>query len=69
MPPRYASRKVPIYLQDGFHQEINDLVKQGVLEKVENSTELVNSFAIVEKHVSMDSGNSHAPHHQIKKWL
>ena len=29
----YAPRKVPIHLQDDFHQEINDLVKQGMLEK------------------------------------
>ena len=68
-PARHAPRKVPIHLQDNFHQEINDLVKQGVLEKVEHSTEWVNSFIIVKKHVSMDSGNSHAPCHQTKKKL
>ena len=39
MPARHSPRKVPIHLQDDFHQEINDLVKQGVLEKVEYSTE------------------------------
>ena len=61
--------KFPIHLQDDFHQEINNLVKQGVLEKVEHSTEWVNSFFIVKKDVSMDSGNSHVPHHQIKKKL
>ena len=44
-------------------KKLNDLVKQGVLEKVEHSTEWVNSFVIVEKDVSIDSGNSHAPHH------
>ena len=33
VPARHAPRKAPIYLQDDFHQEINDLVKQGVLEK------------------------------------
>ena len=69
MPARHAPRKVPIHLQDDFHQEINNLVKQGVLEKVEHSIKWVNSFVIVEKDVSMDSGNSHAPHHQIKKKL
>ena len=69
MPARHAPRKVPIHLQDNFHQEIYDLVKQGVLERVEHSTEWVNSFAIVKKDVSMDSGNSHAPHHQTKKKL
>ena len=69
MPARHAPTKVPIHLQDSFHQEINDLVKQGVLQEVEHSTEWVKSFVIVEKDVSMDSGNSHAPHHQIKKKL
>ena len=67
MPARHAPKKVPIHLQDDFHQEINDLFKEGVLEKVEHSTEWVNSF--VEKDVSMDSGNSHAPCHEIKKKL
>ena len=32
-------------------------------------TEWVDSFVIVEKDVSMDSGNSHAPHHQFRKKL
>ena len=69
VPARHALRKVPIHLQDDFHQEINKLVKQGVLEKVEHSTEWVNSFVIVKKDVSMDSENSYAPCHQIKKKL
>ena len=66
VPARHAPRKVPIHLQDDFHEEIHDLVKQGVLEKVEYSTEWVNSFVMVEKDVSIDSRNSHAPHHQPK---
>ena len=64
MPARNAPRKVPIHLQDNFHQEMYNLVKQRVLERSEHSTEWVNSFVIVEIDVSMDSGNSHAPHHQ-----
>ena len=36
---------------------------------MEHSTKFVNSFVIVEKDVSMDSGNSHGPYHQIKKKL
>ena len=36
VPARDAPRKVPIHLQDNFHQEINDVVKQGVLEKIWN---------------------------------
>ena len=69
VPARHAPRKVLMHLQDDFHQEINDLVKQGVLEKVEHSTKWMNSFLIVEKDVSMDSRNSHAQHHQVKKKL
>ena len=30
MPARHALRKVPIHLQEDFHAEIHDLVKQGV---------------------------------------
>ena len=69
VPARHAPKKVPIHLQDDFHEEINDLVKQGVLEKVEHSIEWVNSFVIVKKDVSMDSGNSHAPCYQFRKKL
>ena len=69
LPTRHALRKVPIHLQEDFHAEIHDLVKQGVLEKVEHCTEWVNSFIIVKKDVSMDSGNSHALHHKVKKKL
>ena len=54
--------KFHFYLQDDFHEEISDLIKQGVLEKVEHSTKWVNSFVIVEKDVSMDNGNAHALH-------
>ena len=39
VPARHAPRKVLIHLQEDFHAEIHDLVKQGVLEKVEHSTE------------------------------
>ena len=67
MPARHAPRKVPIHLQEDFHAEIHYLVKQGVLEKVEHSTEWVNSFVIVEKDASIESGNAHAPYHKLKK--
>ena len=67
MPAKHAPRKVPIHLQDDFHAEIHDLVKQGVLEKLEHSTEWVNSFVIVEKDVSIDSGNIQTPNHKFKR--
>ena len=69
VPARHAPRKDLIHLQDDFHAEIHNLVKQGVLEKVEHSTEWVNSFVIVEKDVSIDSGNSQSPNHKFKKKL
>ena len=69
VPARHAPRKVLIHLQDDFHAEIHDLVKQGVLEKVEHPTEWVNSFIIVEKDVSIDSGNTQTPNHKFKKKL
>ena len=69
IPARHGPKRVPIHLQDNFHEEIDGLVKQGVLEKMEHSTEWVNSLVIVKKDVSMDSGNSHAPCHQFRKKL
>ena len=69
VPARHAPRIVPIHLQDDFHAEIHNLVKQGVLEKVEHSTEWVNSFVTVKKDVSVDSGNTQTPNHKFKKKL
>ena len=69
VPARHAPSKVPIHLQDDSHAEIHDLVKQGVLEKVEHSTEWVNSFVIVKKDVSVDSGDTQTPNHKFKKKL
>ena len=69
VPARHAPRKVQIHLQDNFHAEIHGLVKQGILEKVEHSTEWVNSFVIVEKDVSIDSENIQTPNHKFKKKL
>ena len=66
---RHAPRKVLIHLQDDFHAKIHDLVKHGVLEKVEHSTEWVNSFVIVEKDFSMDSWNIQTPNRKFKKRL
>ena len=68
-PTRYALRKVPIHLQDAFHEEIRNLEQLGILEQNKDVTEWVNSFVIVEKKVSIDSSNSHSPGHSIKKKL
>ena len=65
VPAKHRPRKVPVHLQDAFHEEIERLVKIDVLEKVTEPTEWVNSFVIVEKVI--DSSNTHSPNHVIKK--
>ena len=65
VPAKHRPRRVPVHLQDAFHEEIERLVKIDVLEKVTEPTEWVNSFVIVEKVI--DSSNAHSPNHVIKK--
>ena len=65
VPVKHRPRKVPVHLQDAFHEEVERLVKIDVLEKVTEPTEWVNSFVIVEKVI--DSSNAHSPNHTIKK--
>ena len=48
-PARHTPRRVPIHLQEAFHQEIRNLEHLGILEPVKEVTEWVNSFVIVEK--------------------
>ena len=48
-----------------FKDEIESLVKLGILEEVKEHTDWVNSYVIVEK----DTGNHHSPNHTIKKTL
>ena len=62
---RHAPRKVPVHLEAAFKEEIESLVKQGILEAVKEHTDWVNSYVIVEK----DTGNQHAPNHTVKKKL
>ena len=64
-PARHAPRKVPVHLETVFKEEINSLVKQGILEEVKKHTDWVNSYVIVEK----DTGNHHSPNHMVKKKL
>ena len=54
-PARHAPRKAPIHLEDAFKEEIESLVKLGILKEVKEHTDWVNSSVIVEK----DSGNHH----------
>ena len=65
VPAKHRPRKVPVHLQDAFHEEVERLVKIDVLEKVTEPTEWVNSFVIVEKVI--DASNAHSPNHVIKK--
>ena len=65
VPVKHRPRKVPVHLQDAFHEEVERLVKIDVLEKVTEPTEWVNSFVIVEKVIN--SSNAHSPNHVIKK--
>ena len=64
-PARHAPRKVPVHLEAAFKEDIESLVKQGILEEIKEHTDWVNSYVIVEK----DTGNQHAPNHTAKKKL
>ena len=62
-PARHVPRKVPVHLEAAFEEEIESLVKQGILGEVKEHTDWVNSYVIVEK----ETGNQHAPNHTVKK--
>ena len=64
-PAQQAPRNVPIHLEFAFKEEIESIVKQGILEEVKEHTDWVNSFVIVEK----DTGNHHTLNHTVKKKL
>ena len=68
-PTRHAPRKVPIHLQDAFHEEIRNLEALGILEETKDVTEWVNSFVIMEKKIAINSNNSHSPGHSMNKKL
>ena len=68
-PAKHRPRKVPVHLEEAFHEEINRLCKIDVLEPVKEHTDWVNSYVIVEKDVQIDSSNAHSPGHSIKKKL
>ena len=64
-PARHAPRNVPVHLEEAFKEEIDSLVRQGILGEVKDHTDWVNSYVIVEK----DTGNAHAPNLKVKKKL
>ena len=67
VPAKHRPQKVPVHLQDAFHEEVQRLIKIDVLELVTEQTEWVNSYVIVEKEVEIDKANAHSPSHTIKK--
>ena len=68
-PARHAPRKVPIHLQEAFHEEIRNLEALGILEGTKDVTEWVNNFVIMEKKLPINSSNSHSPGHSMNKKL
>ena len=59
-PAQHAPRKVPIHLETAFKEEIESLVKQGILEEVKEHTDWVNSYVIVEKDWQSPFTKSHS---------
>ena len=49
VPAKHRPRRVPVHLQDAFHEEVERLVKIDVPEKVTEPTEWVNSFCYCRK--------------------
>ena len=47
VPAKHRPRKVPVHLQDAFHEEVERLVKIDVLEKVTEPTEWVNILLLL----------------------
>ena len=68
-PIRHTPQKVPIPLQEAFHEEIQNLEQLGILEETKDITEWVNSFVIVEKKFPINSSNAHSPGHSMQKKL
>ena len=68
-PARHAPRKVPIHLQEAFHEQIRNLETLRILEETKDVTEWVNSFVIMEKKLPINSSNSHSPGHTLDKKL
>ena len=66
-PARHAPRKVPIHLQDAFHEVIRNLEQLGILEETKDVTEWVNSFVIMEKKIPTNSNSSQG--HSMNKKL
>ena len=63
---RHTPRRVPIHLQEAFHQEIRNLECLGILEPVKEVTEWVNSFIIVKKKADPQSNPEVVPKKKLR---
>ena len=59
-PSRHAPRKVPVHLEAAFKEEIDSLVKQGILEEVNEHTDWVHSNIFVEKALEREPYYTHS---------
>ena len=59
-PARHAPRKVPVHLEAAFKEEINSLVRQGILEEVKEHTDWVNSCYCRERHWKSTCAQPHS---------
>ena len=66
---KHRPRKMPVHLEETFHEEVARLVKIEVLEAVTEYIDWVSSYVIVEKDLEINSSNAHIPSHKIKKKL
>ena len=57
---RHAPRKVPVHLETAFKEEIDSLVKQGILEEVKEHTDWVNSCHCRKRHSKSPFTKSHS---------
>ena len=64
VPAKHRPRKVPVHLQEAFHEEVERLVKIDVLEPVTEPTEWVNSFVVVEKVIELFKCTFSTPFYQ-----
>ena len=67
VPARHRPRKVPVHLEEAFHEEIRRLCTIDVLEPVSDHTEWVNSYVIVEKEIKMTPVVHMHPTIQLKR--
>ena len=66
---RHTPRRVPIHLQEAFHQEIRNLEHLGILEPIKEVMEWVNSFIIVEKKADPQAKPEVVPKEKAKDLL